>query len=179
MSKGMSDKLVGVLWDPTGVVRAFIDGGNEDAEHVSYQLEKWVRAEWPAAREQMPRSMYITGGMINQYGPAPGCSKCRSVTCLVRIEGREWSKDPSARDRMSRTEERKTRCMAKHPEQTSWPSGGRSAPTSGHSRPSRIQEHGGKFQRVAHWMGRWRNVPVWRMSRERYPFQQQNQSQCM
>ena len=69
--------------------------------------------------------MYITSGLIRQYGPTADCPKCRSVArgnsinqtlsyshaCRQRIEGLAGN-DP--RHRLSRVEERKTRCLAEH-----------------------------------------------------------------
>ena len=110
VSKDMLDKLVGVPWDPTGVVRARVSGGTDEGEHVIPAREVGEDG-MPVTRELIPRSMYITGDMVKQYGPTPGCPKCRAVaradssqhsmshtqTCRVRIE--EMVKhDPSTRD---------------------------------------------------------------------------------
>ena len=130
VSKDMLDKLVGVPWDPTGVVRARVSGGTDEGEHVIPAREVGEDG-MPVTRELIPRSMYFTGDMVKQYGPTPGCPKCRAVaradssqhsmsytqTCRVRIE--EMVKhDPSTRDRLSRAEERKTRYLAEHLEKT-------------------------------------------------------------
>ena len=133
VSKDMLDKLVGVPWDPTRVVRARVSGGTDEGEHVIPAREVGEDG-MPVTRELIPRSMYITGDMVKQYGPTPGCPKCRAVarahssqhsmshtqTCRVRIE--EMVKhDPSTRDRLSRAEERKTRYFAEHLEKTFGP----------------------------------------------------------
>ena len=72
----MLNKLVGVPWDPTGVVRARADGGHPDGAHV---IPRQISNEdgLPVTREQTPRSMYITNDLIWQYGPKAGCPKCR------------------------------------------------------------------------------------------------------
>ena len=70
----MLDKLVGVPWDPTGVVRAPADRGHEGGEHVApaQQGEEEIR-EW------RPRNMYVSSDIIRLYGATAGCLKCRSV----------------------------------------------------------------------------------------------------
>ena len=126
VTKEMLYKLVGVPWDPTRVVRARADRGHHDGEHViPGQISN--ADGLPINREQTPRSMYITSDLIWQYGPTPGCPKCRSVArgdsinqtlphsraCREGIE-RLVGNDPLSRDRLSRAEERKTRCLAEH-----------------------------------------------------------------
>ena len=118
------NKLVGVPWDPTRVVRARADGWHHNGEHV---IPGQISSEdgLPVTRAQTPRSMYITSDLIRQYGPTAGCPKCRSVArghstnqtlphsraCRERIEGLVGN-EPSSRDRFNRAEERKTRYLA-------------------------------------------------------------------
>ena len=78
VTKEMLNKLVGVPWDPVGVVGARGDGGHHDGEHV-IPGQSSNEDGLPVTREQTPRSVYITSGFIRQYGPAAGCPKCRSV----------------------------------------------------------------------------------------------------
>ena len=115
----MLNKLVGVPWDPTGVVRARADGGHHDGGYViSGQMSSEVGS--PVTGEQTPRSMYITSDLIRQCGPTAGCPKCRSVApggsinhtlphsraCPESTEGLVGN-DPLSRDRLSRAEERR------------------------------------------------------------------------
>ena len=122
----MLNKLVGVQWGPTGVVRARADGGHHDGDHV---IPGQISSEdgLPVTREQTPRSMHITIDLIRQCGPTAGCSKCLSFAradsinqtlphsraCRERIEGLVGN-DPLSRDRLSRGEERKTRHLTEH-----------------------------------------------------------------
>ena len=96
---GQVDKLVGVPWDPTGVVRARVSGGSDEGEHFIPAREVGEDG-MPMTLESIPRSMYITSDMVKQYGPTPGCPQCRAVaradsshhsmshtqTCRVLIE---------------------------------------------------------------------------------------------
>ena len=64
----MLNKLVGVPWDLTGVVRARADDGHHDGGYViSGQMSS--EDGWSVTREQTPRSMCITSDLIQQYGP--------------------------------------------------------------------------------------------------------------
>ena len=119
MSIQMMNKLVGVPWDPTGVVRARADGGHHDGGYViSGQTSSEVGL--PVTREQTPRRMCITCDLIRQYGSTAGCPKCRSVArgdsisqtlphpraCRERIEGLVGH-DTLPHDRLSRAVERR------------------------------------------------------------------------
>ena len=126
VSKEMLNKLVGVPWDPVGVIGARGDGVHHDGEHA-IPGQSSNEDGLPVTREQTPRSMYITSGFILHHGPAAGCPKCRSVArgdstnqspphsraCREGIDGLVGN-DPSTRDRLSRVEERKTRYLAEH-----------------------------------------------------------------
>ena len=98
----MLNKLVGVPWDPTGVVRARVDGGHHDGVHV-IPGQSSSEDGLPVTREQTPRSMYITSDLIRQYGPTAGCPKCRSAVeeipsirrCRTQVLARNASKDLS------------------------------------------------------------------------------------
>ena len=126
VTKEMLNKMVGVSWDPTGVVRFRPDGHHEGQPVTPGQISS--EDGLPVTREQTPRSMYITSDLIWQYGPASGCSKCLSVAqgdsinqtiphsraCRrTRIEGLVGN-DPVSRDRLNRAEERKTRYLCEH-----------------------------------------------------------------
>ena len=80
----MLNKLVGVPWDPTGVVRARADGGHHEAEHV---IPGQIASEdgLLVTREQTPRSVYTTSDLIRRFGPTAGCPKCRSVARAIRL----------------------------------------------------------------------------------------------
>ena len=123
----MLNKLVGVPWDPTGVVRARADGGHDDGGYVtSGQISSEDGS--PETRERTPRSMYITSDLIQQYGPTAGCPKCRSVArrdsisqtlphsraCRERVEGLVGH-DPLSRDRLSRAKEGKNALLCRTP----------------------------------------------------------------
>ena len=113
-------------WDPTGVVRARVDGGHQDAEHV-IPSQTSREDELPVTREQTPRSMCITSDLIQQCGPTASCPTCCSVArgdsnnqtlphsraCQEHIEGLVGN-EPFSRDSLSRAEERKTRYSAEH-----------------------------------------------------------------
>ena len=132
VSKDMLDKLVGVPWDPTGVDRARVSGGNDEGEHVIPAREVG-EGGMPVTRELIPRSMYFTGDMVKQYGPTPGCPKCRAVaradssqhsmshtqTCRVRIE--EMVKhDPSTRDRFEPRGGKEDAVLGRAPRENFW-----------------------------------------------------------
>ena len=59
----MLNKVVGVPWDPTWVLRARADGGHHDGEHVSADQIS-CEVGLPVTREQTPRSMSITSDLI-------------------------------------------------------------------------------------------------------------------
>ena len=75
VSVEMLKKLVGVPWDPTGVIRARADGGHHEGEHFTPDQ---IASEdgFPVNRWHTPISTYITSDLARQYVPTVGCPNC-------------------------------------------------------------------------------------------------------